>query len=110
MTSLKFGTSGLRGLVTELPDSVVRAYTLAFLHHMQNAHCVAPGAGFLVGYDLRASSPQLAAACISAAQEFGMDVENCGPLPTPALALRALSLRDSGIMVTGSHIPFDRNG
>ncbi len=108
MTSLKFGTSGLRGLVTELPDQVCRAYTLAFLKHMQSAH--AAPAVVLVGYDLRSSSPQMAAACISAAQEFGMAVENCGPVPTPALAFRAMSLKVPAIMVTGSHIPADRNG
>ncbi len=52
----------------------------------------------------------MSAACISAAQEIGMNVENCGPLPTPALALRAMSLKVPAIMVTGSHIPADRNG
>ncbi|CAN7192819.1 phosphomannomutase [Phyllobacterium sp. LjRoot231] len=110
MTSLKFGTSGLRGLVTELPDAICRAYTLAFLKHMQLAHGTPSGGNLLVGYDLRSSSPQMAAACISAAQEFGMNVENCGPVPTPALAFRAMSLKVPAIMVTGSHIPADRNG
>jgi phosphomannomutase len=110
MTSLKFGTSGLRGLVAELPDQVCRAYTLAFLKHMRNAHATPDGDTLLVGYDLRSSSPQMAAACISAAQEFGMSVENCGPVPTPALAFRAMSLKVPAIMVTGSHIPADRNG
>ncbi|MHC1550128.1 phosphomannomutase [Phyllobacterium sp. K27] len=110
MTSLKFGTSGLRGLVTELPDAICRAYTLAFLRHMQQAYGIAPGGRLLVGYDLRESSPRIAAACIDAARVFGMEVENCGPLPTPALALRALAQRLPAIMVTGSHIPADRNG
>jgi len=110
MTSLKFGTSGLRGLVTELPDSVCRIYTLAFLKHMQSVHAIPAGSILLVGYDLRSSSPQMAAACISAAQEFGMNVENCGPVPTPALAFRAMNLKVPAIMVTGSHIPADRNG
>jgi phosphomannomutase len=110
MTSLKFGTSGLRGLVSELPDAICRAYTLAFLRHMQKAHGIAPGGKLLVGYDLRESSPHIAAACIDAARVFGMLVENCGPLPTPALALRALTVRVPAIMVTGSHIPADRNG
>ncbi|MDQ0998035.1 phosphomannomutase [Phyllobacterium ifriqiyense] len=110
MTSLKFGTSGLRGLVSELPDAICRAYTLAFLRHMQKAHAIAPGGKLLVGYDLRESSPRIAAACIDAARVFGMEVENSGPLPTPALALRALAQKLPAIMVTGSHIPADRNG
>ncbi|RCS23334.1 phosphomannomutase [Phyllobacterium salinisoli] len=110
MSDLKFGTSGLRGLVTELGDDVCAAYTLAFLTHMQDRHAVPADGLLLVGYDLRSSSPRIAAACIAAAKAFGMRVENCGPLPTPALALRALSLKAPAIMVTGSHIPADRNG
>ncbi|WP_210204080.1 phosphomannomutase [Phyllobacterium endophyticum] len=110
MTSLKFGTSGLRGLVTDLPDSVCHAYTVAFLKHMQSAHRISAGGPLLVGYDLRSSSPRMAAACIAAARKFGMDVENCGPVATPALAYRAMSAKVAAIMVTGSHIPADRNG
>ncbi len=110
MSSLKFGTSGLRGLVTELSDEVCFAYATAFLKHMQSANGLAPGTVILVGYDLRASSPQMAAACMAAVRHAGMHVENCGPLPTPALALRAQTIKSPAIMVTGSHIPEDRNG
>jgi phosphomannomutase len=110
MNSLKFGTSGLRGLVTELSDAVCKAYTLAFLKHMQGRHGISGDGVILVGYDLRSSSPRMAAACMAAIQAFGMQVENCGPLPTPALAFRALSLKVPAVMVTGSHIPDDRNG
>lgn len=110
MSNLKFGKSGLRGLVTELPDAVCNAYTLAFLKHLQNAHDFDANGILLVGYDLRPSSPTIAAACIAAAQSFGAHVEDCGPLPTPALALAALKRKAPAIMVTGSHIPADRNG
>ncbi len=110
MTSLKFGTSGLRGLVTDLTDDVCFAYATAFLMHMQNAHGIPSGTVTLVGYDLRASSPQIAAACMAAVKHAGMQVENCGPLPTPAMALRAQTIKSPAIMVTGSHIPADRNG
>lgn len=34
----------------------------------------------------------------------------CRAVPTPALALRAQATAAPGILVTGSHIPFDRNG
>src|SRR5690606_39400876 len=34
----------------------------------------------------------------------------CGKLPTPALAYFAFERELPSIMVTGSHIPFDRNG
>ena len=110
MSSLKFGTSGLRGLVTELSDDVCFAYSLAFLTHMQAEYGVLPAGGLLIGYDLRASSPRIATACAAAARHLGFAVENCGPLPTPALALRAQSTKSPAIMITGSHIPDDRNG
>lgn len=64
MTSLKFGTSGLRGLVEDLVGAPSFAYTLAFLRYLEQ---VAPGeAGarvLLVGRDLRASSPAIAGSC-----------------------------------------------
>jgi phosphomannomutase len=110
LSSLKFGTSGLRGLVSELPDAVCFAYACAFLAWMRQAHSEEQSNFVLIGYDLRDSSVRIAAACMAAARFMGMSVENCGALPTPALALRAQTLRAPAIMVTGSHIPADRNG
>jgi phosphomannomutase len=43
-------------------------------------------------------------------RHLGLQAENAGKIPTPALVLRAISNRRAGVMVTGSHIPFDRNG
>src|SRR6185312_3990828 len=40
----------------------------------------------------------------------GFAALDCGELPTPALALAALTLGAPAVMVTGSHIPADRNG
>ncbi|GHC70330.1 phosphomannomutase [Limoniibacter endophyticus] len=108
MSSLKFGTSGLRGLVSDLTDDVCAAYTHAFLAHMQTKGDLA--SVLLVGHDLRSSSPRIAQACMKAALSLGIEVENCGVLPTPALALRAMSRKAFALMVTGSHIPDDRNG
>lgn len=100
----KFGTSGLRGLVVELTPDLVAAYTDAFL-------AVCPvGSGLFVGQDLRPSSPRIARDVMSAARKAGIDVHDCGALPTPALALAAMSAGAAAVMVTGSHIPADRNG
>ena len=100
----RFGTSGLRGLVAELTDDLVARYTRAFLKHL--------GAGdrLLIGRDLRTSSPRIATACATAAAAEGFAVTDCGALPTPALALEAMRLGVPAVMVTGSHIPADRNG
>jgi len=109
MTSLKFGTSGLRGLVVELAGQATRDWTRAFLAYLEEAG-LAGGKSLYVGRDLRASSPGISADCIETAQEAGWNAVDCGAVPTPALALAALSDRASAIMVTGSHIPDDRNG
>ena len=100
----KFGTSGLRGLVTELTDAVCAGHALAFLEGARTDGTV------LIGRDLRASSPRIAAAVAAAAAELGLVPLDCGVLPTPALALAGMARGTASIMVTGSHIPDDRNG
>jgi phosphomannomutase len=52
----------------------------------------------------------MAAACIGMVQAMGLQADYYGVLPTPALAFKAMSDKVPSIMITGSHIPFDRNG
>ena len=100
-----FGTSGARGLVTDLTDAYCRTFTQAFLSVLE------PGqTQLLVGRDLRSSSPGIAAACMAAAEAAGVACIDAGAVPTPALALAAQDLGLPALMVTGSHIPADRNG
>ncbi|MFM9836112.1 MAG: phosphomannomutase, partial [Methylophilaceae bacterium] len=105
-TGVKFGTSGVRGLVVEMSPQLCFAYTTAFLETLDlpSDSCIA------VGMDLRPSSPDIVSACISAIFHAGYEVIFCGALPTPALAYYAQETSIAAIMVTGSHIPFDRNG
>ena len=100
----KFGTSGLRGLVTELTDDLVADYTRAFLRACPH------GGAVHVGQDLRGSSPRIAKAVIGAVRGMGLSAVDHGVLPTPALALASMGAGQAAIMVTGSHIPADRNG
>ena len=100
----KVGTSGLRGLVTELTDDLVADYTRAFLVACPH------GGAVHVGQDLRASSPTIAAAVTRAVRNMGLRAVDHGVLPTPALALASMGAGQAAIMVTGSHIPADRNG
>jgi phosphomannomutase len=106
-SGVSFGTSGARGLVNQMTDSVCMAYTLAFLQGLQLAK---PGATVALGMDLRPSSPDIAQACCAGIRHAGCQVDFCGVLPTPALALYGLEQGIPAIMITGSHIPFDRNG
>jgi len=110
MTSLKFGTSGLRGLVTELVGAPAYAYARAFCAMIAADEAAGPGGEVMIGRDLRASSPAIAALCAQAAADAGLVPLDCGETPTPALALAAMRLPAPAIMVTGSHIPEDRNG
>ena len=100
----KFGTSGLRGLVVELTPDLVAEHVRAFI-----AACPV-GTGLWVGRDLRPSSPTIAGHVMTAAQEAGVPVVDCGDVPTPALALAAMQAGAAAVMITGSHIPADRNG
>ncbi|WP_187431731.1 Phosphoglucosamine mutase (plasmid) [Roseobacter fucihabitans] len=102
--TVKFGTSGLRGLVTGMTPALITAHVQAFL-----AACDAGGI-LCVGRDLRPSSPRIAGDVIAAARARGTRVIDCGALPTPALALAAQAAGAGAVMVTGSHIPADRNG
>ena len=102
---VKFGTSGVRGLVSDLTDDVVYGFAYAFLTAVAgNPKAV------VLGHDLRDSSPAIASACAKAAQDLGVSVNHVGALPTPAIAFYAGMLGLPAIVVTGSHIPFDRNG
>lgn len=105
---MKFGTSGLRGLVVDMTHDLVSCYVRAFLEHL-SAHRSVPQTA-LVGRDLRPSSARIAADCRAAIRSAGIDAVDCGELPTPALALEAVARGAPAVMVTGSHIPFDRNG
>ena len=108
MSSLKFGTSGLRGLVTDLVGRPSYDHTRAFLAALRSD--LAPGSPVLIGRDLRGSSTGIAATVAAAVAASGFEPLDCGEVPTPALALEGLRLGCPAVMVTGSHIPDDRNG
>jgi phosphomannomutase len=121
---LGFGTSGRRGKVVDLTQLEVYLNALAELQYLQSLSPseggIEPGDLFYFAYDLRPSSTefvpeeqgrgQIAQAIVTAIRDTGMQAVNLGRIPTPALANFALSNNKGSIMVTGSHIPFDRNG
>ncbi len=106
-SGIKFVTSGARGLVADFTPLACHAFTFAFIKSMQQDYAFNR---VLVGIDNRPSSPDIARYCISALKVLGIQAVYCGVLPTPALALASLQENVPCIMVTGSHIPFDRNG
>ncbi|MCF3638959.1 phosphomannomutase [Rhizobium sp. TRM95111] len=108
--SIKFGTSGLRGLSVDLDGPPTTVHTVAFVRHLRQAGFAAPGDEVFVARDFRQSSPAIAARAMAAIAAAGLKPVDCGALPTPALALLGLRHRRASLMITGSHIPADRNG
>lgn len=107
-SGVRFGTSGARGLVESMTNEVCYAYTAAFLKTATASS--GSSEAVVLGHDLRPSSPRISAACAAAIRDAGRRVIYAGPLPTPALAYFAGLMKASAVVVTGSHIPFDRNG
>ncbi|EGM78109.1 phosphomannomutase [Rheinheimera sp. A13L] len=106
-SSVQFGTSGARGLVVDFTPELCCAFTLAFIKLLQQSQDVQRIA---LAIDNRPSSPEIAAWCAAAVQQLGLELDYYGVIPTPALAYAAMKQGVAAIMVTGSHIPFDRNG
>jgi len=106
-----FGTSGARGLATAMTDQVCYAYAKGFLQYLESTgELKRAGERVAVGGDFRPSTDRVMAAVCRAAEDMGCRAVNCGKVPSPAVALFGLENKIPSIMVTGSHIPDDRNG
>jgi phosphomannomutase len=108
--SVKFGTSGLRGLSVDLMGQTTFVYVSAFAQYLLTSGRAAKGSKVFVGRDFRTSSPAIAQTAMNALHNAGLVPVSCGTLPTPALADFAMKIAAACMMVTGSHIPADRNG
>ncbi len=107
---LNFGTSGLRGLVEEMTALECYINTRGFIAFLKTQEALDTQTPIYIGGDLRSSTPGIMVSVHQAIQDEGCTSVNLGTLPAPALAYYALSKQSPGIMVTGSHIPADRNG
>ncbi|MFC0117887.1 phosphomannomutase [Pseudoalteromonas xiamenensis] len=106
-SGIAFGTSGARGLVVDFTAEVCAAFAIAFVESIK------PHFQFdtiALAIDNRPSSYSMAQAIAAALAGIDIQSEYHGVLPTPALAYYAMQQKLPCIMVTGSHIPFDRNG
>ena len=107
---LAFGTSGLRGLVNHITDLEAYINVKAALRYLLSIGGMRASSTVVIAGDLRPSTGRIMRACAHAIVDCGCQVENAGKIPTPALVFHAISNACAGVMVTGSHIPFDRNG
>lgn len=64
-----------------------------------------------VGHDPRLSHEELKAGVLEGLGAFGAQVVDCGLCTTPAMFMTTVDLQcDGAIMITASHLPFERNG
>ena len=110
MTRKFFGTDGIRGRTNESPmtaEMAQRVGQAAGAHFARGDH----RHRVVIGKDTRLSGYMMESALISGFTSVGMDVVMVGPVPTPAVALLARSMRaDLGVMISASHNPFEDNG
>ncbi|ORM38600.1 phosphomannomutase [Francisella endosymbiont of Ornithodoros moubata] len=109
-SGVKFGTSGVRGLVATMTDKICWLYTKAFIQFLEHKYSMSEGAKVAIAHDLRESSPRITKAVIKAVIDSGYEPVYCGEIPSPAVMLYGISNEIPSVMVTGSHIPEDRNG
>ena len=107
-SGVAFGTSGARGLVTAMTDRVCYVYARSFIKYCEASykcdHTIA------IAGDLRPSTERILKALVKAGEDSSWKVIYCGRIPSPAIALYGIDKALPTIMVTGSHIPADRNG
>lgn len=118
---LSFGTSGLRGRVVDLSQLEVAINTLGFLRVLSERGAIHAGDAVCLAGDLRPSTSsaveleglargEMLQAVAWAVGKAGYRADYLGMIPSPALMAYALRRGQASVMVTGSHIPFDRNG
>jgi phosphomannomutase len=122
--ALQFGTSGRRGDVAHLTQLEIYITALAELEYLQSLSRadggIVRGEEFFFACDLRPSSTryvpeekgrgEIAQTIVRAIRDAGMKPVNLGLIPTPALMCHAVARGKGSMMITGSHIPFERNG
>lgn len=108
--ALKFGTSGVRGLVSEFTAIEIEKYIHAFVLLLKSHKNLKSDSQIFLAGDFRESTPQIMNQVALSLVKLGFRPVSLGLIPTPALAWNCIQQKSPGIMITGSHIPADRNG
>jgi phosphomannomutase len=94
-----------------MTDLVCYVYTKGFLQYLESiGELNKPGTEIAIAGDYRPSTDRIMLAVSHAVADMGYVPVNCGKVPSPAVALYGIVNQIPAIMVTGSHIPSDRNG
>jgi phosphomannomutase len=114
--ALKFGTSGLRDTVTNMTDQEVYINARGFVKYLIEKGELDRADSIYVAGDLRPSTPRLMSAVGKAIEDEGraagydLTVKFDGFVASPAVSAHGFATGKASVMVTGSHIPADRNG
>lgn len=110
MSKRYFGTDGIRGRANSFPmtaEIAMKVGMAAGLSFKRGSH----RHRVVLGKDTRLSGYMIENAMVAGFCAAGMDVFLLGPVPTPAVAMLARSLRaDIGVMISASHNPYYDNG
>lgn len=109
-TGVKFGTSGIRDTNQTLTDKVCYIYTKGFIQFLKKTNHIDKNGKIAIAGDLRESTERLLKCVNKVANDMGYKCINCGRIPTPAVTYFGKKKNIPSIMITGSHIPADRNG
>ncbi|WP_372772266.1 phosphoglucomutase [Mangrovibacterium sp.] len=103
---------GVEGETVNLTPEVAEILGKAFVQWLKNTIRINE-LSVAVGTDSRISGPVLKAAFLKGMTEAGAKVFDCGIASTPAMFMTTVSGNQSitaGVMITASHLPFNRNG
>ena len=101
---LRFGTDGVRGVaLRDITTHAVQLYARAAARELRCSL-------FVVGFDTRESSTQLARAVEAGFIAEGVEVLWAGMCPTPAVAFFAEYCQAGAAVITASHNPYTDNG
>lgn len=103
---------GIEGEHVNLTPEVIETIAKSFVRWIRNnSDCETPT--IAVGMDCRLSGSSIKSAFVKGAVEAGANVVYCGLASTPAMFMTTISEHvkaTASVMVTASHLPFNRNG
>ncbi len=103
---------GIEGESVNLTPEIAKYIAAAFAEYLvQKYSCEKSILKVAVGHDSRLSADMLQAAVMEGLQAQGCQVMDCGLASTPSMFMSTvLTGCDAAVMITASHLPFNRNG
>jgi len=105
-------SEGVEGSPINLTDKKTYRIAVAFAQWLKN-RLNKENIKIALGHDSRISAERLKKACISGFIDSGVFVLDCGMCTTPAMFMTCVDKEisaDGSVMITASHLPFNRNG